>query len=83
MKRITNIDFETNCKKFETALERFMKKYPGHEEWKETFAWMFETKTDFFCDNIMGDGSRNDNWCYALHLDILENGFYMALVERA
>lgn len=82
MKRITDIDIDTNCKKFSVALKRFMKKYPGHEEWAETFEWMHETGTDFFSDNLFADGTKNDNWGYALHLDEYENHFYLALIER-
>lgn len=83
MKRITDIDGSYDCKKFSTALRRFMKKYPGHEEWKETFEWMYESGTDFFCDNIFADGTKNPDWCYALHLDVNEDNFYLALIERA
>lgn len=84
MKRITNIDAEISCKKFSTALNRFMKKYPGHEEWKETFEWMYENGIDFFCDDTYADGTKNTDWCYALHLDVYDSGhYYMALIERA
>lgn len=84
MKRVTDIDMDTTCKKFATALSRFMKKYPGHEEWKETFEWMHESGTDFFCDNLFADGTKNNDWCYALHLDEYDSGhFYLALIERA
>lgn len=30
--KITNIDADITCKRFKTALDRFMRKYPGHEE---------------------------------------------------
>lgn len=83
MKRITDIDGTYDCKKFSTALRRFMKKYPAHEEWKETFQWMYESGTDFFCDNMFADGTKNPDWCYALHLDVNEDNFYLALIERA
>ena len=83
MKRTTNIDMNTNCKKFKTALNRFMKKFPGHEEWAETYEWMYENDVDFFSDTMMADGTKNDNWCYALHLDVYDGAYYMALVERA
>lgn len=83
MRRITYIDADITCKQFETALRRFMKKYPGHEEWIETFEWMFESGTSFFCDNLMADGTKNNDWSYALHLDVYDSGhFYLALIER-
>lgn len=82
MKKITDVDAIYRCKKFETALSRFMKKYPGHEEWQETYEWMYENGVDFFCDNKFADGSENRNWCYALHLDVEEHYFYLALIER-
>ena len=84
MKKVTSIDGDYTCKKFKTALNRFMKKFPGHEEWREAFEWMYEQGVDFFSDNYMADGSRNENWCYALHLDVYDSGhYYLALIERA
>ena len=83
MKRIIDVDMECRCKKLSTALNRFFKKYPNLIEWKETFEWMAENNQDFFCDNKFGDGTENKEWRYALHLDIEENYFYMAIIERA
>ena len=84
MKRITDIDMNITCKKFETALRRFMKKYPGHEEWEETFQWMYESGTNFYCDNLFADGTKNIDWSYALHLDSYDSGhYYLALIERS
>ena len=84
MTRITDIDADITCKKFETALNRFMKKYPNHEEWRETFEWMYENGIDFFCDNMFADGTKNNDWCYALYLDVYDSGhYYLALIERA
>jgi len=84
MTKITNIDANITCKKFETALNRFMKKFPGHEDWKETFEWMHESETNFFCDNLFADGTENRDWSYALHLNEFDSGhYYFALIERA
>lgn len=83
MKKVTNIDMIIDCKKASTAINKFMKKYPGHEEWKETYEWMYETGTSFFCDNTFGDGTRNEEWSYALHFVVNENSYYIALIERA
>ena len=83
MKRIIDVDMECRCKKLSTALDRFFKKYPNLTEWRETFEWMAENNQDFFCDNKFADGTENKEWRYALHLDIEENYFYMAVIERA
>lgn len=84
MKRITNVDAYITCKKFSTALDRFFKKFEGHEEWRETFEWMHEEGIEFFCDDLLADGTKNQDWCYALHLETFDNGYYyMALIERA
>ena len=83
MKRILDVDMEIRCKKLKTALDRFFKKYPQLEnDWRETFEWMAENNKDFFCDDTMADGTKNNNWCYALHLDIEEDYFYIAVILR-
>ena len=83
MKRIVDVDMSMNCKKFSTALKRFFNTFPEQkEEWKETFEYMYENDVDFFCDDTMGDGTRNDEWRYALHLDHDEEHYYMALIVR-
>jgi len=83
MKRIINIDMEIATKNIQTALNKFFKKYPSLIYWKENFEYMYENNQDFFSDNKMGDGTKNINWCYALHLDINENSIYIAIIERA
>lgn len=83
MKRIIDVDMECRCKKLSTALDRFFKKNPALNYWRETFEYMAENNLDFFSDNTMADGTKNNDWCYALHLDIEENYFYMAVIERA
>lgn len=83
MTRKVSVDMDITCKKFETALNRFFKKYPELDYWKETFEWMFEDGVDFFCDNLFADGTRNHDWSYALHLDCFDSGhYYMAVIER-
>ena len=83
MKRIIDVDMECRCKKLSTALNRFFKKYPNLTEWRETLEYMAENNLDFFSDNTMADGTKNNDWCYALHLDINENDFYICVIERA
>lgn len=66
------------------AIDQFFKAYPELGYWKETFEWMLETGTDFFCDNTLADGTRNKNWCYALHFDeTSEHVTYICIIERA
>lgn len=83
MKRIIDVDMECRCKKLSTALDRFFRKYPDLKGWRETFEWMADNNKDFECDNLFADGTKNENWGFALHLDIEENYFYMAVIERA
>lgn len=83
MKRIVDVDMTINCKKLSTALNRFFKKYPELNYWREEFEWMAENNEDFECNNIFNDGSKNNDWTYALHLDIEDSYFYIAVIERA
>lgn len=78
----TDSDMICRVKKFSTALDRFFKKYKNLIEWKETFEYMFENNIDFLCDNKFSDGSLNKDWRYALHLDVEENYYYLAVIER-
>lgn len=89
MTRIIEVEFETSAVKVETALNRFFVKYPELKYWRETFEWMEENNKDFECNNLFGDGTRNTEWTYALHLDINEHimdnskDFYICVIERA
>ncbi len=84
MVRTVDVDMDVTCKRFETALNRFFKKYQNlEEEWRETFEWMYESGVDFLCDNLYADGTKNKDWCYALHLDAFDSGhFYLAVIQR-
>lgn len=83
MARIIDVDMECKCKKVSTALDRFFKKYPNLVYWREQFEYMAENGEDFESDKILGDGTVNINWCWALHLDVEEGYIYMAIIERA
>jgi hypothetical protein len=83
MKRTIDVDIEVTTKNINTALNKFFKKYPSLIYWKENFEYMYENNQDFFCDDKLADGTKNNKWCYALHLDINENSIYMAVIERA
>lgn len=83
MTKTVNIDkmYQSNATK---AINRFFKNHLELDYWKETFEWMAETNTDFFCDNLMADGTKNDDWTYALHLDQYDGTHtYIAIIERA
>ena len=89
MKRTIEVEFETTAVKIETALNRFFAKYPELTYWREEFEWMAENNKSFECNDMMADGTRNNDWTYALHLNINEhfkdNGkdFYICVIERA
>ncbi len=79
-KREYEKEYNSNATK---AIKRFFKKYPELDYWKETFDWMIETGTDFFCDNKFADGTYNKDWSYALHLDQFEGDHtYICIIER-
>lgn len=83
MKRVIDIDMEIKANTTEKAFNRFFKKHPSLEYWRETFEYMAENGQVFFCDNLFGNGERNKNWSYALHLNINDGYIYMAVIERA
>lgn len=83
MERIVDVDMEVKCKKVKTALNRFFKKYPELNYWREQFEWMAENDIDFYCNNLYNDGTRNSEWSHALHLDTYEDHCYIAVIERA
>lgn len=82
MKKIIDVDMVCRCKKLSTALDRFFRKYPDLNVWRETFEWMYENNKDFECDNLFSDGAKNENWRFALHLDVEEDYYYIAVIER-
>ena len=82
MKRIVDVDMEIACKNFSTALNRFFKKYPELDYWRDSFKYMLENNEYHFSDEIMADGTYNKNWSYALNLDVEVNYFYIGVIER-
>lgn len=83
MKRVIEVEMTTKTKKVATAINKFFKKYPELDYWKEVFEYMAENNKDFECDNLFADGTDNKDWTYALHLDINEDNVYMCVIERA
>lgn len=84
MTRIIDVDMECRCKKVNTALNKFFKKYPNLEYWRETFEYMAENGIDHLSDVKQSDGSEDwDNWCWAINLDIEEDWIYIGIIERA
>ena len=82
MKRVFDEDAEYTRLSPLKVIERFCRKY-NKPEWVETYEWMLENGVDFFSDTLMGDGTQNSDWGFALHLDVEENYTYIALIERA
>ena len=88
MTRTVEIEFETKAVNVKTAIDRFFVKHPSLKYWKETFEYMAENNEDFFSDITMADGTRNNDWAYALHLDINahisdnKKDFYICVIER-
>ena len=89
MTRTIEVEFKTTAVNIDTAFNRFFKKYPELGNWRETFKWMVENNKDFECNDLMADGTKNNEWTYALHLDINEHiksnkiDVYMCVIERA
>lgn len=83
MTRTIEVEMAMRTTNVEKAISKFFQKHPEIEYWRETFEYMADNGEDFFCDNLMGDGTRNRNWAYALHLDIEDNHIYMCVIERA
>lgn len=65
------------------AIDKFFETYKNLEYWKETFEYMLENNIDFFSDTKLADGSKNKDWCYALHLDNDDGFTYICIIERA
>ena len=83
MTRKIEVEFETRAKKFTTVLDRFFKKYPELDYWREVFEYMYENNEHFFSDNRFANGKYNFNWCYALHLDVFDDdSYYICIIER-
>lgn len=83
MTRTVDVDIKCKCKKLSTALDKFFKKYPNLICWRETLESMAENNEDFLSDRTMADGTKNDLWSWALHLDCEEDYIYIAIIERA
>ena len=83
MKRIIEAELETRAKKATTAINRFFKKYPELDYWKEHIEYMAENGDSFSCDNMMANGEKNNDWCYAIHFDANDDWYYICIIERA
>lgn len=82
MTRVVDIDvtYKMDAKK---AIKKFFKGHPELDYWKEQFEWMNETNTDHFDDRRMADGTINNEWCYSLWLDKIDDNItYIAVIER-
>ncbi len=82
MRTVINVDATYFVAKFETALRRFLKKYPELDYWKEMFEWMYENDVDYESNSLMSDNTYNPNWTYTLRLDAEDHCFYFCVIER-
>lgn len=82
MKRTVNVDKEYRCSA-EKAIEKFFKRFPELDYWKETFEWMNADNVNHFIDDLFANGEKNNDWTYSLWLDKDENYTYIAVIERA
>lgn len=82
MKRTLEIESNTS-KSGKKAIRYFFRRHPELNYWKETFEYMLNNNINFYCDNTYGDGTRNNDWTYALHLDINEDNTYICIIERS
>ena len=82
MKRTIEAEMTVRTKNVETVINRFFKKFPELDYWREEFKYLAENNKDFECDNLLADGTENKDWAYALHLDVNEDIIYMCVIER-
>ena len=87
MKRTIEIEMTTVAKTVSTGLERFFKRHPEVEYWKETFEWMDENGIESLNDCHLGDGTYNKQWRWALNLDVFDrtdgkHDIYICVIER-
>ncbi len=64
------------------AIDRFFKVNPDLEHWREVLEWMLENNVGFYSDNLNGDGTRNNDWAFAVHFDDSEDYTYICVIER-
>lgn len=83
MKRTIEVEMNSRTNNVAKAIDKFFTKHPELDYWKEEFEWMAENKKYFECNDRMADGTKNEDWTYALHLDINEDTVYMCVIERA
>lgn len=78
MKKIINVDFTTECSRPETAVKRFIAKYPECAHWYEELCYMFNNGTETECNK----DAYGKKWTFSLHAEHDENRYYIAVIER-
>lgn len=81
MKRVIEIEMN-RAVSGERAIKLFFKLHPELNYWRETFECMLDDGINFFSDDKLADGTRNENWAYALHLDSDGEHTYICVIER-
>lgn len=84
MKRFYEKDMQTKCISGMTALNRYFKRHPEHEdEWRETLEWMLKENVQHIDDTVCGDGSYNEYWWYSIDVEQPDEGYwYISIVLR-
>ena len=82
MKRVIEAEMEIRAKSFKTALNKFFKKYPELDYWKEVFEYMFENNKDHEINDLDCNGNKIE-WSYSLWLDVNYDSYYFCVIERA
>lgn len=82
MKRTIEIEMETKAKKYSTAVNRFFKKYPHIDYWRELVENMFETGVSHCDDTKLANGQYNDLWSYSIWAECNDDFYYIAIIER-
>lgn len=82
MERTVEVEKEYRTNDTKRAIRKFFRSYPELSYWEEELKHMADNNIDFTCDDTLADGTKNQDWCYALHLDQEENYIYICIIER-
>lgn len=84
MKRVVEAEKEYRKYHGQKAIDQFFKAYPELEyDWKGELELMLENGEETLDDFRMADGTRNDDWCYSIHLEDSEDFTYICVILRA
>lgn len=78
MKKTINVDFTTECSRPETAVKRFVAKYPECAHWADELCFMLTNGTEHECNS----DAYGKKWTFSLHAERDESRYYIAVIER-